>query len=206
MKPKVFFPDRRYYRAMGLSIALILLAAMFWWSIPAASVLLAEVMDLALAVAIVVVAHLALLYVALAMGAAYVRRLRYEIYDDEVIIHAGVITKSVKHVPYRAVTNLKVTRGPVERMFGLGTLHIETAGLSGQNTGAEGTLSGLGDVDAVYRIVTEELHRFRSGLAPTQAGSDVPANGHEAEMLAALLDEVRAIRSRLDDEPDRPMS
>ena len=66
MKPKVFFPDRRYYRAMGLSIALILLAAMFWWSIPAASVLLAEVMDSALAVAIVVVAHLALLYVALA--------------------------------------------------------------------------------------------------------------------------------------------
>ena len=89
-------------------------------------------------------------------------------------------------------------------MFGLGTLHIETAGLSGQNTGAEGTLwPGRRRRGVPYRH--RELHRFRSGLAPTQAGSDVPANGHEAEMLAALLDEVRAIRSRLDDEPE-PMS
>ena len=66
-------------------------------------------MDSALAVAIVVVAHLALLYVALAMGAAYVRRLRYEI-RRRSDYSRRVITKSVKHVPYRAVTNLKVTR------------------------------------------------------------------------------------------------
>lgn len=204
MKPERLFPDRRYYTVMGMSIALILLAAMYWWSIPGASVLLAEIMEPVAAVVIVIAVHLVLLYVSLALGAAYVRRLRYEILDDEVIVHAGIITKSVKHVPFRAVTNLKITRGPIERIFGLGTLHIETAGLSGQNTGAEGTLTGLGDVEAVYDVVAEKLHRFRSALAPTQAGNDIPPNGHEAELLAALLAEVSAIRDRLDDEPEQP--
>lgn len=104
---------------MGLSIALVPLGVMFWWSAPGASALLAEVMDPVLAVVIVIAMHIALLWGALALGAAYVRRLRYEILDDEVIVRAGIITKSVKHAPFRAVTSLKIPRGPIERLFGL---------------------------------------------------------------------------------------
>jgi membrane protein YdbS with pleckstrin-like domain len=121
----------------------------------------------------------------------YYRTLRYEIQDDEVIVRAGLITRSVKHVPYRTVTNLKVTRGPFDRMFGLGTLAIQTAGMSGQ-TGAEESLVGLNNVQSIYENVATALRRYRRAMSPTAADEDVDlgANGD----LGALLAEVRAIR------------
>jgi uncharacterized membrane protein YdbT with pleckstrin-like domain len=64
----------------------------------------------------------------------YFRSLMYEIQDDEVIVHVGIWTKSVKHVPFRTVTNLKVNRDIFDRwFFDLGSLNVQTAGMSGQN-------------------------------------------------------------------------
>jgi membrane protein YdbS with pleckstrin-like domain len=121
----------------------------------------------------------------------YYRSLRYEIHDDEVIVRAGVITRSVKHVPFRTVTNLKVKEGPLDRLLGIGTLDIQTAGTSAQ-TGAEESLAGLDNFQEVYEQVAGALRRFRGAMAPTQADEEpVPVDG---ELLAAILDEVRAIR------------
>jgi membrane protein YdbS with pleckstrin-like domain len=125
----------------------------------------------------------------------YYPTLRYEIQDDEVIVRAGLVTRSVKHVPYRTVTNLKVTRGPFDRMFGLGTLAIQTAGMSGQ-TGAEESLVGLTNVQAVYDEVATALRRYRSAMSPTAADEDVALRPDGD--LGALLTEVRAIREMLE--------
>jgi hypothetical protein len=101
-------------------------------------------------------------------------------------------------VPYRTVTNLQVKRDILDRwFFNLGTLNIQTAGMSGQ-TGVEESLTGLPNVQEVYELVATELRRFRGGMAPTAADVDVePAEG-TAPALAAILDEVRAIRQKLD--------
>ncbi len=130
----------------------------------------------------------------------YYNSLRYEIHDDEVIVHVGVITKSVKHVPYRTVTNIVINRGILDRLFGLGTLNIQTAGMSGQ-TGAEEALVGLPNVQEVYDLVAVELRRFRAGMSPTGADMD-PAQpfttSSPAGEMAAILAEVKAIRSTLE--------
>lgn len=126
----------------------------------------------------------------------YYRSLKYEIHEDEVIVRVGVITHSVKHVPYRTVTNLTVRRGPFDRLLGIGTLNIQTAGMSGQS-GAEERLIGLANYDEVYGKVAGSLRRFRGAMSPTQAGVEpISANG-DAHMLAAILDEVKAIRETL---------
>lgn len=126
----------------------------------------------------------------------YYRSLKYEIHEDEVIVRVGVITQSVKHVPYRTVTNLTVRRGPFDRLLGIGTLNIQTAGMSGQS-GAEERLIGLVNYDEVYGKVAGSLRRFRGGMSPTQADVEsISANG-DAYMLAAILDEVKAIRETL---------
>jgi uncharacterized membrane protein YdbT with pleckstrin-like domain len=127
----------------------------------------------------------------------YYRSLRYEIQDDEVIVHAGIWTQSVKHVPYRTVTNLEVKRDILDRWLGLGTLNIQTAGMSGQ-TGAEERLVGLTDVQEVYDAVAAELRRFRGGMAPTQAEVEqVPVAG-SPDVLEDILAEVRAIREAME--------
>lgn len=132
----------------------------------------------------------------LAIIPSYYRSLRYEIRRDEVIVKAGVITKSVKHVPFRTVTNLKTKQDPLDRLFGLGTLNIQTAGMSGQS-GAEESLVGLPIFEDVYDQVAGALRRFRGSMAPTQTEDEI--EGGEYELLAAILTELKAIRDAIED-------
>ena len=117
---------------------------------------------------VAVLINLAWLIPALLVIPPYYRSLQYEIHDDEVIVRAGVITKTVKHVPFRTVTNLEVKQGPFDRLFGIGTLKIQTAGMSGQS-GAEESLGGLPNFQEVYDQVAAVLRRYRGAMAPTQA-------------------------------------
>lgn len=126
----------------------------------------------------------------------YYRSLRYEIQDDEVIVHVGIWTKSVKHVPFRTVTNLKVNRDIFDRwFFGLGSLNIQTAGMSG-NKGAEEALVGLPNVDQVYEMVGTRLRQYRGAMAPNAAEEE--GDGKTAD-LQAILNELKGIRSALGD-------
>jgi membrane protein YdbS with pleckstrin-like domain len=127
----------------------------------------------------------------LAIMPAYYRSLRYEIRRDEVIVKAGVITKSVKHVPFRTVTNLKTKQDPLDRLFGLGALNVQTAGMSGKS-GAEESLVGLPIFEDVYDQVAGALRCFRGSMAPTQTENESESGEHET--LAAILSELRAIR------------
>jgi putative membrane protein len=140
--------------------------------------------------------------ITLLLSGPYYRSLKYEILEDEVIVRAGIITKSVKHVPYRTVTNLTIKRGILDRLFGLGTLNIQTAGMSANTNTAEESLVGLINVQEVYELVAAELRRFRGGMSPTQADTDpmdaqVPAAVNTGS-LEAVVSELQAIRQLLE--------
>jgi membrane protein YdbS with pleckstrin-like domain len=147
---------------------------------------------------IIAIADLAWWIPAMILAGPYYRSLRYEIQHDEVIVHVGILTKSIKHVPYRTVTNLTVKRDLLDRwFFGLGTLNIQTAGMSG-TTGAEESLVGLPNVQEVYEIVGTELRRFRGSMGPTAADLEGQPDITSIEVLSAILAEVRVIRQMLD--------
>lgn len=134
---------------------------------------------------------------ALMLTGPYYRSLAYEIQEDEVIVRVGIWTKSVKHVPYRTMTNLTVKRDILDRWLGIGTLNIQTAGMSG-TTGTEEKLVGLTNVEEVYEIVVTELHRFRGSMAPTAAGVEGEPAVSTTDTLSAILSEVRAIRRAME--------
>jgi membrane protein YdbS with pleckstrin-like domain len=135
---------------------------------------------------------------AMLLTGPYYRSLSYEIQDDEVVVRVGIITQAVKHVPYRTVTNLTIKRGLLDRwLFDIGTLNIQTAGMSG-TTGAEESLVGLPNVQEVYEIVATELRRFRGGMAPTAAEVESEPATDPTRELGAILTEVRAIRQALE--------
>jgi len=124
----------------------------------------------------------------------YYKSLSYEVQEKQVIVRAGIWTRSVKHVPYRTVTNITIKRGIRDRMLGLGTLEIQTAGMSGSQGGAEQSLVGLADAQQVYEMVAGKLRRFRGGMAPTAAEME----GEGATELQEILEELRAIRRVLE--------
>jgi putative membrane protein len=134
---------------------------------------------------------------ALLLTGSYYRSLSYEIQDDEVIVRVGIWTKSVKHVPYRTMTNLTVKRDILDRWLGLGTLNIQTAGMSG-TTGAEESLVGLTNVQEIYETVVTELHRFRGSMSPTAAGVEGEPAVSATDTLSAILSEIRAIRRAME--------
>jgi putative membrane protein len=199
MNEKVFEPSSRYLAKIRLQTSIILLL-IYLGCAPLALAFGAnnpdgDVWYLAISAGVILICWL----VGMALTGPYYRSLRYEVMADEVIVRAGIVTKSVKHVPYRTVTNITVRRGLMDRwLFGLGTLNIQTAGMSG-TTGAEESLVGLPDVQAVYDIVVTELRRFRGSQAPTAADDDVTAPAAMADgQLTQLLVEVRAIRQILE--------
>ena len=201
MNAQTVTPDRKYLFRMRLIATIVALAIL------AGGVLLGMILALtgeirlggALALFSVTVVLNGLWWVvALILIGPYYRSLRYEVQDDEVVVNAGIWTKSVKHVPYRTVTNMQVKRDVVDRWLGIGTLNIQTAGMSGQ-TGAEERLVGLSNVQEVYESVAAELRRFRGGMAPTQADVEVESAAAPPDGLGEILAEVRAIRKSLEE-------
>ncbi len=200
MKTQTVKPDSKYLFKMRLVATLVALAIVVGGIL--LGVLLGVTGKLRLSgVLVLVSANIGLnvlwWLVAVILSEPYYRSLRYEIQDDEVVVNVGIWTKSVKHVPYRTVTNMQVKRDVVDRLLGIGTLNIQTAGMSGQ-TGAEEQLVGLSNVQEVYESVAGELRRFRGGMAPTQADvEEEPAAALPAD-LGEILVQVRAIRVLLE--------
>lgn len=201
MKSQVFKPSPKYLTKLRVVITAIAFLVM------ASAVLLGLLLsldrDMGFGTGLVVILVTAVLDVlwwipAMFLSGPYYRSLSYDVQDDEVIVHVGILTKSVKHVPYRTVTNLQVKRDIFDRwFFGLGTLNIQTAGMSGQ-TGAEESLAGLTDVQEVYKMVATELRRFRGGMAPTGTGEEPDLPDAPSGTLEAILGEVQAIRHKLE--------
>lgn len=199
MQTKTFKPSPKYLYKLLLLFTLLALV------IPIGGVMLAWLIGRGegagagvVTLVIVVVADLIWWVVAVILIGPYYRSLSYEVQDDEVIVRVGILTQSVKHVPYRTVTNITIKRDIFDRwFFGLGTLNIQTAGMSG-TTGAEEKLVGLPNVQEVYDMVVTELRRFRGAMAPTAAEVEPGAAVAATDTLSAILAEVQAIRQALE--------
>lgn len=58
----------------------------------------------------------------------YYRRYRYRIDEDKVDIRKGILTISHSMVPIERIHQVDVTRGPINRLYGLADVKITTAG------------------------------------------------------------------------------
>ena len=193
MAEREFVPQSKYQIKMLLMITLIAFLILLGMGILAALISLDDPGAGLVIIGITVVCDALFWVVAMILSVPYFRSLRYEVLEDEVIVHVGILTHSVKHVPYRTVTNITVRRDIFDRwFFNLGSLNIQTAGMSGQS-GAEEKLVGLENVQEVYEMVVAELRRFRGAMLPTTVQEELPPDGS-----GALLAEVQAIRQLLE--------
>ena len=194
MTTRTFKPNRRYLIKMVVGIAI---AGVLAIGGTMAFALLIPDRDATIIFSLFALGETVVWILAIILAGPYYSSLSYEVQDDEVIVRAGIIDQSVKHVPYRTVTNITVKRDILDRwFFGLGSLHIQTAGMSGQS-GAEEKLVGLPNVQEVYEMVATELRRFRGGMAPTAAEVEPEPTMASSEALTAILGELRAIRQAL---------
>jgi membrane protein YdbS with pleckstrin-like domain len=197
MAEREFVPNSKYQIKMMLMITLLAFLILLGMGILAALISLDGSGPGLVIMGVTIVGDALFWLVGMILSVPYFRSLRYEVLEDEVIVHVGILTHSVKHVPYRTVTNITVKRDIFDRwFFNMGSLNIQTAGMSGQS-GAEEKLVGLENVQEIYEMVVAELRRFRGAMPPT-TGQEEPLPDGTSELLA----ELQAIRQLLEKQSD----
>jgi membrane protein YdbS with pleckstrin-like domain len=136
----------------------------------------------------------------------YVQSIEYSVKADtgdtmpEIYSRRGIFTITRRHVPFRTITNISSQAGPFDRLFKIGSVHIETAGYSGANQkGPEENLSGIVFYEEVRDFVLKELRKFKEPyvtgtevIPPTEKPVQKMAGARDDEVLATLR-EIRDI-------------
>lgn len=76
----------------------------------------------ALLIAVVVAAA------AILLNAVAWLRFRYGVGAHDVVIESGILTRTRRSIPFDRVQDVDIERGPLQRLFGLATVRIETGG------------------------------------------------------------------------------
>jgi membrane protein YdbS with pleckstrin-like domain len=84
----------------------------------------------------------------------------YQMGEDRLRVVRGLIFRSDTVVPFGRVQHIDVHQGPVERLYGLGTLVVHTAG----NHNASVSLPGLAHADAMAMREDIRAHVKRETL------------------------------------------
>jgi membrane protein YdbS with pleckstrin-like domain len=136
----------------------------------------------------------------------YIRSIEYSVKAEsgetmpEVYTQHGVLTITRKHVPFRTVTNISSKAGLFDRFFEIGSVHIETAGYSGnQKQGPEVKLEGIVFYEEVRDFILNELRKFKTTYT---TGTEIPLNKDEPVPRQPGLDEeilltLREIRDHI---------
>lgn len=129
---------------------------------------------------------------------AFYKSLEYVIDSDSVKAKAGVFWRKNVTIPYTKVTNLDVTQGPIERIFDIGTIHVQTAGAGGQQGAkAEQKLVGIRNLDGLKDAILERIRCYTIS-APDQVKEKITQQEDDAQIFERILKELQAIRQILE--------
>ena len=111
---------------LGKLLLFAIFAVMFGLAIHFSDVLFEEYNDSA---CIVLIALFIIISIYLIVSPIiFYRRYRYRLDNDKVEIRRGVITISHTMVPIERIHQVEVSKGPINRMFGLANVNMTTAG------------------------------------------------------------------------------
>ena len=145
----------------------------------------------------------------------YFRSIEYSVKAEsgnimpEIYSKRGIVTITRKHIPFRTITNISSRAGPFDRLFNIGSVHIETAGYSGTNqSGPEEKISGVVFFEEVRDFILKQLRKFRSlyvvGTEDSYS-SDDPVHRRD-DLDDEILITLREIRDLLRKSNDRKIS
>ncbi|MFC2130081.1 PH domain-containing protein [Bacteroidota bacterium] len=89
---------------------------------------------------------------------AYYRNLEYFIDNESVKQNKGVFWKKRITVPYRKITNIDISQGPLQRKKGLFNISLQTAGAGGaQGAAPELKMEGIKNPEEIKNIIMENI-------------------------------------------------
>jgi len=121
----------------------------------------------------------------------WIKNLSYFIRNDRITIQSGILTKKEHNIPFRSITDFVLVRGPFDRILGIGSIKIQTAGQSTSTTGYEGNLSGLLDYEALHADLRGKLKNLHP-ISESTTSEPIMKSGEI--ILIQILEELKNIR------------
>ncbi|NHI83971.1 MAG: hypothetical protein EAX81_06690 [Candidatus Thorarchaeota archaeon] len=121
----------------------------------------------------------------------------------EIFTRKGIIDVTERHVPFRTITNISSRAGILDRLLGIGSVEIETAGTSVRGTGQPGPeekIEGIVFYEELRDYILQELRKFR---VPYVTGTEVvhreesPIPSLEGSLDDEILLTLRQIRDNM---------
>ncbi len=136
----------------------------------------------------------------------YIRSFEYSVVAKsgetmpEVYVKKGLINITRKHVPFRTITNIQSVAGPFDRLFGIGSIEVETAGGSGSALqSAEEKLEGLTFYEELRDFILMELRKFKD---PYVTGTEISRQYEEGDApvgTGSIEDEILGVLREIRD-------
>lgn len=98
-------------------------------------------------------------------------RFTYALTDDAVIIESGLLSRNRRTIPFERVADVRIERRPLQRLFGLATVTLETGG-AGADDGALDSVA-LSEAARLREVVRRG--RALAGSHPADAAATPPA-------------------------------
>jgi membrane protein YdbS with pleckstrin-like domain len=133
-----------------------------------------------------------------------IRTLSYEITEDALIVRRGRITKVEIFVPYRTITNIGIVKGPIDRLFHIGHINIETAGtalgFSGK-LGVDQYIEGLndGDLKETYDFIYSKMKKLKDVYSTTTEEISIEKEVSLVEVIQELITEIKDLKRTIED-------
>ncbi len=147
----------------------------------------------------VLVGFLVVMFLILLWVPVYYESLEYVIDAEAVRSKGGVFWKKYVTIPFRMITHVDITQGPLERALNIGTIHVQTAGAGGPEASkAELKLTGMRELEQVKESVMERMRDCRTPSQPPGPVSKPAESPDASQVLVRMLEELEAIRGLLE--------
>ncbi|WP_419857136.1 PH domain-containing protein [Candidatus Palauibacter irciniicola] len=131
----------------------------------------------------------AVLLLPFVVGAVQWACFRFRIAGDRLLIRKGVLKKTALDLPYERVQGINVRRSPVDRLFGLVTVTLDTSG----------SVQAEGKLPSIKTEVAHRLQRSVTALRPVLGG---PAAGEGDSAGAGASGSAAPVEARSGVGPD----
>jgi membrane protein YdbS with pleckstrin-like domain len=214
---RVFRAAPGYLRYITIGWLLSQIGILFGGSMAVIPLLIVSSRSRFAAILVIALAVLAVLVFLVQAGLSFFSlRLNYEmrwykVTDRSLRIRAGVWNVNEMTMTFANVQNITVSQGPLERLFGISDVKVDTAG-GGTRSGPHGQqqnlhvaiFRGVDNPEEIRDLMLQRLRRLRdAGLGDLEDAATLPrdaghspafGNDETLDLLAAFRDEARALR------------
>ena len=121
--------------------------------------------------------------------------MRFRFDAEGVHMRWGILFRRQINLTYARIQDIHLTSGFIQRWLGLADVRIQTASGS---AGAEMTIEGLLEFEAVRDFLYSRMRGLRKGTAPAAAPAHAVETPEAAALLREAVEELRAARVALE--------